>query len=91
MLIIPDIKDFLQPLEDVIHQSFIPALFGRPPCSPTERDLYALSVRLGDLGLINPCSAAHFCFCDLTGAGEFFLEPPFNLEFFFNKPFLSDN
>ena len=61
---IPDIKDFLQPLEDVIHQSFIPVLFGCPPCSPTERDLYALPVCLGGLGLINPCSAAHSCFCD---------------------------
>ena len=64
MWTIPGIKDFLQPLEDVIHQSFIPELFGRPPCSPTERDLYALPVRLGGLGLINPCSAAHSCFCD---------------------------
>ena len=64
MQTIPDIKDFPQPLEDVIHQSFIPALFGRPPCLPTERDLYALPVRLGGLGLINPCSAAHSCFCD---------------------------
>ena len=27
MRTIPDIKDFLQPLEDVIHQSFIPAFF----------------------------------------------------------------
>ena len=64
MQTIPDIKDFLQPLEDVIHQSFIPALFGRPSCSPTERDMYALPVRLGGLGLINPYSAAHSCFCD---------------------------
>ena len=30
MRTIPDIKDFLQPLEDVIHQSFIPVLFGGP-------------------------------------------------------------
>ena len=61
MWTIPDFKDFLQPLEDVIHQSFIPALFGFPPCLPTERDLYALPVCLG---LINPCSAVHSCFCD---------------------------
>ena len=61
---IPDIEDFLQPQEDVIHQSFIPALFGHPPCSPTERDLYALPVHLGGLDLINPCSAAHSYFCD---------------------------
>ena len=26
--------------------------------------MYALPVRLGGLGLINPCSAAHSCFCD---------------------------
>ena len=30
MLSIPNIKDFLQSLEDLIHYSFIPALFGRP-------------------------------------------------------------
>ena len=28
---IPDVQRFLQPLEDVVHQHFIPALFGRPP------------------------------------------------------------
>ena len=38
MRTIPDITDLLQPLEDVIHQSFIPALFGHPPCSSIERD-----------------------------------------------------
>ena len=64
MLTIPDITDLLQPLEDVIHQSFIPALFGRPPCSSIERDLYALPVRLGGLGLMNPCSAASSAFHD---------------------------
>ena len=64
MRTIPDIADLLQPLEDVIHQSFIPALFGRPPCSSIERDLYALPVRLGGLGLMNPCSAASSAFHD---------------------------
>ena len=54
VLYISNITDLLQPLEDVIHQLFIPALFGRPPCSSTERDLYALPVRLGGLGLVNP-------------------------------------
>ena len=61
---IPDIADLLQPLEDVIHQCFIPILFGRLPCSSTERDLYALPVRLGGLGLINPCSAVSSSFRD---------------------------
>ena len=64
MRTIPDITDLLQPLEDVIHQSFIPAVFGRPPCSSIERDLYAPPVRLGGLGLMNPCSAASSAFHD---------------------------
>ena len=64
MWTIPDIKDFLQPLEDLIHQSFIPALFGCPPCLPTVRGLYAFPVYLGGLGLINPCSVTHSCFYD---------------------------
>jgi len=57
MCTIPNIQDFLQPLEDVIHQLFIPALFGRPTCSAMERNLYALPVCLGGLGLVN-CHAA---------------------------------
>ena len=64
MRTIPDIIDLLQPMEDVIHQSFIPALFGRPPCSSIERDLYALPVCLGNLGLMNPYSAASSAFHD---------------------------
>ena len=64
MRTIPGITDLLQPLEDVIHQSFIPALFSRPPCSSVERDLYALPVRLGDLGLMNPYFAASSAFHD---------------------------
>ena len=59
---IPDIQGLLQPLEEAIHQFFIPALFGCPPCSSMARDLYALPVRLGGLGLVNPCKAAVFGF-----------------------------
>ena len=44
---IPEIKELLLPLEDAIHQHFIPALTGRPPCSTIERDLLALPVRGG--------------------------------------------
>ena len=51
---IPDIDDLLQPLENAIHQDLIPALTGRPPCSSIERDLLALPVRLGGLGLCDP-------------------------------------
>ena len=51
---IPDIDDLLQLLENAIHQHLIQALTGRPPCSSIERDLLALPVRLGGLGLCDP-------------------------------------
>jgi hypothetical protein len=53
---ISDIEDLLQPLETALHQHFIPALTGRPPCSTIERELLALPVRLGGLGLNDPTS-----------------------------------
>ena len=53
---IPDIQDLLLPLENTIHNHFIPALTGRPPCSLLERDLLSLPVRLGGLGLRNPAA-----------------------------------
>ena len=52
--IIPDVQDLLLPLENVIQQHFIPALTGLPPCSKLERDLLALPVRHGGLGIANP-------------------------------------
>ena len=55
---IPDIQDLLLPLENAIHQSLIPALTGRPPCSTLERDLLALPIRLGGIGLYNPAAIA---------------------------------
>ena len=64
MCTIPDIQTFLQPPEDVIHQHFIPALFGCPPCSSVERDLFALPVRFGGLGLVNPCKVSQSNFHD---------------------------
>ena len=56
---IPDIADLLKPLEETIHQHLIPALTGRPPCSREERDLLALPVRLGGMGMTNPVSTSH--------------------------------
>ena len=53
---IPEIDDLLRPLDEVIHQHFIPAITGHPPCSPLERQLLALPPRLGGLGLSNPSS-----------------------------------
>lgn len=59
---IPDIKHLFQPLEDAIHQIFIPSLTGRPPCSKPIRDLLALPVRLGGMGLINPTDMSNINF-----------------------------
>ncbi len=59
---IPDINCLFQPLEDAIQQTFIPALTGRPPCSKSTRDLLALPVRHGGMGLMNPTDTSihHF-------------------------------
>ena len=51
---VPDTDNLLQPLESAIHQYLIPALTGQPPGSSIKRDLLALPVRLGGLGLCDP-------------------------------------
>ena len=43
----------LLPQETAIQQHFIPALTGLPPCSMLVRDLLALPVRHGGLGIVN--------------------------------------
>ena len=53
---IPEIDVLLRPLDEVIHQHFIPAITGCPPCSPLERQLLALPPRWDGLGLSNPSS-----------------------------------
>ena len=53
MRTLPDIETQLQPLERAILDVLIPSLIGRN-CSEAERDLVALPVRMGGLGLINP-------------------------------------
>ena len=59
---VPDIADLLNPLEEAIQQYLIPALTGRPPCSSIERELLALPVRLGGMGITNPVSNSHSIF-----------------------------
>ena len=60
---IPHIQDLLSPLETAgIHQHFIPALTGREACSAVERDLLALPVRLGGMGLVNQMSESTYAF-----------------------------
>ena len=54
-----DIGNLLQPLERAISDVLIPSLTGRTGnCSEAERDLVALPVRMGGLGLINPSESA---------------------------------
>ena len=48
------IPNLLLPLETGITHLLIPALSGLPPCSTLERDLLALPVRHGRLGIVNP-------------------------------------
>ena len=57
MRTLPDIDNLLQPLERAISDVFIPSVIGRN-CSEAERDLVALPVRMGGLGLINPSVTA---------------------------------
>ena len=60
------ISPLLRPLEDAIHQQFLPALTGRPACSPEERELLSLPVRLGGLGINDPTMSAHTEFATST-------------------------
>ena len=53
----PDIEDLLEPLERAIGNVLIPAMTGHI-CTPAERELLALPVRLGGLSLTNPCRNA---------------------------------
>ena len=47
----------LQPLEDAIANIFLPALVDHN-CSSVEREILALPVRKGGIGVANPCSEA---------------------------------
>ena len=50
----------LQPLEDCIKGTLISALTKSHSCNKIERDLLALPVRLGGLGMINPVENARW-------------------------------
>lgn len=55
---LPDIQDLLEPLENAISRVLIPAITDRH-CGELDRDILALPVRLGGLGLENPCNDAN--------------------------------
>ena len=54
---IADIGHLFQPLEDVIRAEFIPAIVGRK-ISDFEREIMALPVRFGGIGILNPTKTA---------------------------------
>ena len=56
---IPNIRAHLAPLESAIRTKLIPAITGRSPPSDTERDLLALPVRFGGLGIPDPSKRSH--------------------------------
>ena len=58
MRTINNTSSLFQPLENAIHQQFIPALTGREPCSPEERRLFSLPTRHGGLDIVNPVAIA---------------------------------
>ena len=54
---VPDTKTFFAPLEEVIRNKLIPAIIGRN-ITDIERKLISLPVRLGGMGIQNPCDTA---------------------------------
>ena len=54
MRTIKSVGSLFQPLEEVIHQYFIPALTSQDPCCKLERDLLSLPCQLGGLNIPIP-------------------------------------
>ena len=52
------LSEILKPLESAIQSQFIPALTGQPPPGDLVREMLALPVRHGGLGLMNPIASA---------------------------------
>ena len=55
---LPDIQELLEPLENAISKVLIPAITEHR-CTRLDRDILALPVRLGGLGMTNPCLDAN--------------------------------
>ena len=58
MRTIENTSTLFTPLENAIHQQFIPALTGREPCSQEERELLSLPACLGGLNITDPTAIA---------------------------------
>ena len=55
---IPNIGDLLSPLEDIIRRKFLTSLTGQNAFNDMTRELFALPVQLGGLGITNPMADA---------------------------------
>ena len=55
---VPNISNFLKPLDDALRTKLFPALTGKPPPSDLECVLFALPARLGGLGITIPSKQA---------------------------------
>ena len=49
----------LEPLEYALRQKLLPALTGRDGITDTERELFALPIKFGGLGIANPTKTAN--------------------------------
>ena len=55
LIFLVPVKHWLPFLEDVIHLKFTPSWTDRVALSKLERDLFSLPIRLGGIGIVNPC------------------------------------
>ena len=62
---VPDTKTFFGPLEEAIREKLIPAIIGKN-ITDVERKIISLPVRLGGLGIQNPCETADIEFRNST-------------------------
>ena len=60
---IPDMCEYLKPLDDAIDNLLLPAILGTDIISEVDRNLYALPVRMGGLGFPNFAEKAENDFC----------------------------
>ena len=66
----PDCAEHFQPLEDVIQQDFIHALFKRQVTEP-ERDMLSLPARMGGMGIFKPVQE-----CKISSTNSQFISAP---------------
>ena len=60
LITLSDIQDLLEPLESALSKVLIPAITQHKFSQLLDRDILALPVRLGGLGMTNPCLEANF-------------------------------